>query len=272
MAIDFQGLLKSGFVAKASKAPRRVGFETSELRETLSRVFLTEQVSTASFTHVIEKNIALAYSVIGQEMANLSAVDYQFPIAISPEDEQYVIENAIRGHPRFAILNPGGGWVTKLWDTKKFGAVADWLWENYQMVSFVTFGPGEAALAQAVAHSSHTDKAIPFPSTLKQFAALARRAELFVGGDTGPLHLAAACRTPIVGLYGPTSPERNGPFDKQDLTVGLDLWCREQCHKRECWHWQCMDISLEKVLNVIARRLQARSPRQKTTQQPAFNV
>ncbi len=273
VAIDFQGLMKSGFVAKASQASRRIGFATNELREKFSRLFLTEQVQTSAIAHVIEKNMALARVLIGQAAASNSTVEYEFPIAIALEDEQYINETALNRASRFAIVNPGGGWVTKLWGTKNFGAVADWLWENYQLISFVTYGPGEENLAQAIAQNSRTEKAIPISSTLKQFVALARRAEIFIGGDTGPLHIAAACRTPIVGLYGPTSPERNGPFDKLDLTVGLDLWCREKCHRRSCWHWRCMDIAVEQVVGAIAQRLKRVGLTSKPTQQPlAFNV
>jgi heptosyltransferase I len=273
VAIDFQGLLKSGLVARASQAPRRMGFETPELREKFSRLFLTEQVQTSSIAHVIEKNLALARAVFNKSIASDATGDYEFPIAIAPEDEEYVNATVLDRTSRFAILNPGGGWVTKLWAAKNFGAVADWLWENYQLTSLVTYGPGEEILAQQVAQNSRTEKAIPFSSTLKQFAVLARRAELFVGGDTGPLHLAAACRTPIVGLYGPTSPVRNGPFDQRDITVGRDLWCREKCHRRDCWHWQCMEISFDEVVGAISQRLRRADINPRSTKQSmAFKV
>jgi heptosyltransferase I len=255
IAIDFQGLLKSGLVAKATNAPRRIGFASEELREKASRIFLTEQVSTASAQHIIGKNLVLASSILPASAVCSLTQGYEFPIAVSPDDEQYIAEQVTARADSFAILNPGGGWVTKLWDTEKFGAVADWLWQEHGIVSFVTYGPGEEYLAQSIADHSRQKVAIPLPSTLKQFVALARRASLFVGGDTGPLHIAAACRTPIVGIYGPTLPERNGPFDKNDITVGRDLWCRMDCHKRKCWHWRCMEISVEEVMQAIGNRL-----------------
>jgi lipopolysaccharide heptosyltransferase I len=272
IAIDFQGLLKSGLVAKATYAPRRIGFASEELREKASRVFLTEQVSTASLQHIIDKNLALASSILPASAVCSSTQDYEFPIGVSSEDEQYIAEQVTARADSFAILNPGGGWVTKLWDTVKFGAVADWLWQEYGIVSFVTYGPGEEHLAQSVAEHSRQKVAIPLASTLKQFVALARRASLFVGGDTGPLHIAAACRTPIVGLYGPTLPERNGPFDKNDITVGRDLWCRMDCHKRKCWHWRCMEISVEEVMQAIASRLASAKNANNQPQPLAFNV
>lgn len=253
IAIDFQGLIKSGLVAKATGAPRRIGFETRELREQASRFFLTEQVETSKFKHVIDKNIALARAAI--DNANFSSTQYEFPITVSPEDERYIEEAINNRGGSFAIINPGGGWPTKLWSALAYGQLADWLHNERGLVSFITYGPGEESLVQAVAANSKTGAARPFASTLKQFVALARKAALFVGGDTGPLHLAAASATPIVGIYGPTSPDRNGPFDKRDITVKRDLWCRADCHRRSCWHWECMDIPVSRVARAVTIRL-----------------
>ena len=242
IAIDFQGLIKSGLVALASRATRRIGFSTGDLREKASKLLLTEQVETSEFNHVIEKNLTLARAAIAgsvtiptaaawerkypslplsasgsaQRRAGRDACaprGYEFPITISADDELFV-ETAIENQRGpFAIINPGGGWPTKLWPSVRYAQLADWLWGECGLSSLVTFGPGEETLARAVASNARSSAARPLASTLKQFVALARRAALFVGGDTGPLHLAAAGGTPIVGLYGPTSPERNGPFD-----------------------------------------------------------
>ena len=99
--------------------------------------------------------------------------------------------------------------------------------------------------------------ATPFACSLPQFVALARRARLFVGGDTGPLHIAAAAGTPIVGIYGPTDPARNGPFAPCDVSVGrADIACRVDCHRRSCNRWICMEIPVEDVQRVVDARLQ----------------
>ena len=259
LAIDFQGLMKSGVVMKATRARRRVGFASNELREPLSRHLLTQQVDTSSSRHVIEKNLALARAAVtgiaGVDEAAFAPSGYEFPIALSEEDERYAEAVIETDATPFALLNPGGGWPTKLWPAERFGALADQLYEQHGLVSFITFGPGEEELARAVVRHTQSGAARVIASTLKQFVALARRAALFVGGDTGPLHLAAAARTPIVGIYGPTSPERNGPFDPQDITVGRDLWCRDGCHRRACWHWECMDIPVSAVARAATERL-----------------
>lgn len=257
VAIDLQGLIKSGIVARASGAKRRIGFESSELREKPSRLFLTEQVDTSSFKHVIEKNLALAQAVLGTNNPTAESRAYEFPISLTSADEEFGELTAAELKHSFAILNPGGGWPTKLWPAERFGELADLLLEEHHLRSLIAYGPGEEALAERVAASSRAGAARPVASTLKQFVALARRARLFVGGDTGPLHLAAASGTPIVGIYGPTSPERNGPFDKRDITVGLELWCRSDCHRRSCWHWECMEIPVSVVAGAAAARLES---------------
>lgn len=264
IALDFQGLIKSGLLTFASRAERRIGFETDELREKPSRLFLTEQVETSRLNHVIEKNLAIAGAALNASRHQHpepcpSKTTYEFPITTSAEDDAYAVsvvgKHSENDSAEFAILNPGGGWPTKLWSWERYAELADWLWSDCGLRSVVTFGPGEETLARKVADRARSGEARAIPSTIKQYVALARRSALFVGGDTGPLHLAAASGTPIVGLYGPTSPERNGPFDVRDITVGRDLWCRADCHRRSCWHWECMDISSSDVKRAILKRL-----------------
>lgn len=248
VALDMQGLLKSGLVALASGAPRRVGFETSALREPASRAFLSEQVAVDDHGHVIEKNLALARYVGAPDGP------YEFPIAV-PADVEAGLEARLPG-AAFAILNPGGGWWTKLWPAERFGLLADELFERHGFVSLVTYGPGEELLAQRVVEVSASGAARSFPCSLVELVALARRATIFVGADTGPLHLAAAAGAPIVGIYGPTSALRNGPFDPRDHTVGrTDLACRTDCYRRTCDHWECMEISVETVQRAVDARL-----------------
>jgi len=262
IAIDFQGLIKSGVIALASRARTRVGCETSDLREKASRVFLTEQAATAHEPHIIGKNIALARAVATryangstQPEPSASASFYDFPICLTDRDEGYAKELAETVGVDFAILNPGSAWQTKLWAPDRYAELSDWLGAEYGIRSLVTYGPGEEKLAMDVVSASKSSAARAVGPNLQQFVALARRAALFVGPDTGPLHLAAACGTPIVGLYGPTSPSRNGPFQSRDVTVARDLWCRSECHRRRCWHWECMDISVAAVKEAVLIRL-----------------
>ena len=264
IAIDFQGLIKSGVIALASRARRRVGCETSDLREKASRVFLTEQVATAHVPHIIAKNVELAAAVAarygegrpsGVCRSNGNGNGYDFSLRADSDAERYADDLTGGGPGKFAVINPGSAWRTKLWPVERYAQLCDWLDAEYGFSTVVTYGPGEESLANAVVSASSAAGIRAAGPTLQQFVALARRASLFVGPDTGPLHLAAACGAPIVGLYGPTSPDRNGPFDSPDVTVSRDLWCRAECHLRSCWHWECMDIPLDDVKRAVALRL-----------------
>lgn len=251
LAFDFQGLLKSAAIMRLSGAAVRIGFATDVLREPASRFAYTRQVAVAAAEHVIRKNLRLAAA------GGAAAPErYEFPFPPLDEPAAAVARRLESlGAERFVILNPGGGWVTKLWPAERFAALADIVWDRFGLASVVTCGPGEEALAQAITSGARTGRAAYVPTTLLEFVALARRARLFVGGDTGPLHLAAAAGAPIVGVYGPTEPERNGPFAPQDRTVGRDIPCRVNCHRRTCNQHICMEIPVESVAQAVALRL-----------------
>lgn len=258
VALDFQGLLKSAGIAKFSRAPRRIGFVTEALREKGSAAVYTEQVAVDDEGHIIQKNLQLA-AHLGCDIAG----QYVFPIALNEEDRQFAQQHAARGP--FAILNPGGGWVTKLWSTAGFAEIADRLWQVHGLRSFVTYGPGEEVLAREVIDQSRSGAAEMLNANLKEFVALAAQARLFVGGDTGPMHLAAAASTPIVALFGPTSARRNGPFAEADVVVErFDLDCRTDCYRRSCSHISCMKLPVEQVWQGIEKRLRQVKRRKQT--------
>jgi lipopolysaccharide heptosyltransferase I len=251
LSLDFQGLLKSAMVARLARIPRRIGFARDALREPASAFMLTELVAADDNDHVIRKNLKLVEH-LGCDVSG----EYEFPIALSRDDERFAEERIEQLDGRFAILNPGGGWPTKLWGPEGFGAIADRLWETFGMRSVVTYGPGEENLAQSVVAHSRANAAITLDTTLKQFFALARSAKLFIGGDTGPMHIAAAARTPIVAIFGPTASRRNGPFAPDDVVVErFDLDCRVDCYRRSCSHISCMNIPVENVWQGVEKRL-----------------
>lgn len=255
LALDFQGLLKSAAVSWLARIPRRIGFAKESLREPTSRWLMTEQVAADDNDHIIKKNLQLAEHLIKPLGCDVPA-EFEFPINLDAADERFANEQIEMNNGSLAILNPGGGWPTKLWHTSEFAVVADRLWEAFGIRSAITYGPGELTLAQMVVAQTKTGAAFPLASTLKQFLALARRAKLFLGSDTGPMHLAAAARTPIVAMFGPTSSRRNGPFAKEDLVVErFDLDCRTDCYRRYCSHTSCMKIPVEQVWQAVVNRL-----------------
>jgi lipopolysaccharide heptosyltransferase I len=252
-ALDFQGLIKSAAIARLSRAKSVFGFYKPALREPLSSLLLTRAVEVPLNTHVIRKNLALVRGALDLQISE-DPKALEFPIAISRANE----EEADRAAPSgaFAILNPGGGWVTKLWDPERFGALADELWTSFGLTSAVSFGPGEEELADRVIAASRSGKAKAVKVSLKGFVALAQRARIYIGGDTGPSHLAVAAGAPIVGIFGPTEWWRNGsPFPEDICVERNDIECRTDCHRRTCSNWICMDIGVERLVAAVEKRL-----------------
>jgi len=253
-ALDFQGLLKSAAVAKFSKAARRYGFSKPNLREPASRFLLTDCIEVERNLHVIRKNLTLAENAL-----KFSAPEnnFEFPIFTQTEHKREAEEIIAHTGENFAILNPAGGWATKLWHAEKFGELADRLWEENNLVSVVTTASNERDLAEKVLKNSKSGKVLLAQPSLKGFYELAKRTEIYVGGDTAPTHLAVAAKAPLVGIFGPTEWWRNGSPNADDICIERnDIACRTDCHRRACDNWICMNIEVETVLQAIQKRLE----------------
>ena len=257
-ALDLQGLWKSAGWARLAGAGRAIGYAPRWRREPLSSVLLTEQVLLGpEAVHVIDKNLALLRTV------GISALGLrEFPLpptqAMAARVADGLKADGVGGD--YVVLNPGGGWASKLWPAEFFGRVAAGLRER-GLVPLVSWGPGEEKLADRVVAASEGAARRAFPTTLLEYVELARRARLVVAADTGPLHLACAAGAPVVGIFGPTDPARNGPWSPSDLTVRRRPLC-SPCHRRRCpVHEGVMHaIPPEEVLKAIDRRLGAGAP------------
>jgi lipopolysaccharide heptosyltransferase I len=256
VAIDLQGLIKSAAIARLSGATRVIGFTTRHLRERLARPFYTQvhdpggaaMHDRGSSRHVVHLNLALL------ETLGLQAVAPEFPIEAAPSEVARQVCEQVGG--RYALLNPGAAWPNKRWPPSRLATVAEALAARHSLRSVVLWGPGERDLADAVVSQSQGTAIVSPPTAIADLVALSRGARLMVSGDTGPTHIAAAVGTPIVGIYGPTRPERNGPWAADDITVSRAEVC--VCHHlRRCRRdTMClMDIGTNEVLNAIDRRL-----------------
>lgn len=253
VALDFQGLWKSAAWARFSGAPRVVGYARPWRREGWSSLLIRETLRLpAELPHVIDKNLtllrALGIEAVGSRVAPLPPTDLQ-----AESVRQGLSGLGIAGG--FVVLNAGGGWTSKLWPAERYGAVARGLRER-GLGSVVTWGPGEETLADRVVAASDGAAVRSFPTTLLEFVELARLARLVVAADTGPLHIACAIATPVVGLFGPTDPARNGPFSEDDRVVRRIPLC-SPCHRHRCRiHAGVMEaITSVEVLRTIDARL-----------------
>jgi heptosyltransferase I len=210
IALDLQGAIRSAMAARLSGAKTRIG--PAEPREGPARLFYTRSVAVQG-THVIEQALSLAAAVAGEDLIYEPPVFPQDPATESWADR---FHSSIEWKP-LAIVNPGAGWGAKCWPVESYGAVAKALAER-GMAVMVNHGPQEEQLAKGVCDSSggtvHAMKC-----SVGELIALTRRASLFVGGDTGPMHLAAALGAPVVALFGPTRPERNGPYATRAIVL-----------------------------------------------------
>ena len=248
VALDVQGLMKSALVARLSGARRVVGFARAALREPMARALYTETIEPDDHGHVIRKNLSLLRAL------DVPFPQVEFPVALPASA---VADEIAREYPAgYGLINPGAGWPNKQWPAKRFGALAAAIRRSEGLPSVVVWGPGEDRLARAVAANSD-GAAEPVPPTgLRDLFAVIRGAAFLVSGDTAPIHLAAAVGTPVVGLYGPTSPERNGPWSADDVSVSRYGSCR--CHhKRRCTEWtRCLDtIEAGEVAAAVHDRL-----------------
>lgn len=208
--IDLQGALRSAAASRLSGAPRRIG--STQPREAPARLLYTRTVSPQGF-HVVDQALSLVSSLAEAKLEYTPPV---FPCDPIHEDwaEQFLA--AFAGRP-VAIINPGAGWGAKRWPSESFGTVARTLHDRGLAV-LINHGPGEEALASEVRHTS-ADTAHLLKCSVAELIAITRRARLFIGGDTGPMHLAAALSVPVVALFGPTPPERNGPYGTRSIVL-----------------------------------------------------
>ncbi len=243
-AIDIQGLFKSAVMAKLSGAGRVIGFSRKHLKEEPSSLLYTEQHDPSPFVHVIEKNLGLLRAMGIRDTA------VEFCIK-TPKESMQSSENG-----NFGIIHVGASKPNKRWPPDRMGAVASILLHRHGITPLVVHGPGENQLAEAVVHASGEPAKIVPALTLFELLRHVSTARIFIGFDSGPLHLAAALGIPTVGIYGPTDPLRHGPWGQADSVVSRFSSCLCQ-YKRRCnAERPCMcTVEVDEVMRAVDRRL-----------------
>jgi heptosyltransferase I len=201
LVVDMQGTLRSGVIGRMTGAPQRVGY--SDPRESMAARLYTRKI-TRHGTHVIQQGAALLGEACGMELA---PVDVSLPR--EEWAENWAGADAVLARP-MCVLGTGGGWGAKHWPAEKFGALAVQL--RAMGFDVVVNAPrrDDVAVNEVVAASHGAARMVV--CNVAGLIALMRRADLFIGGDTGPTHLAALLAVPVVALFGPTDPARNGPW------------------------------------------------------------
>ncbi len=201
--LDLQGALRSAVISRMAASRRFIG--ESSPRERLARWFFTERIDTTA-PHVIEQDIELASAIAGDALTPVQPWLPFDPAAEAWADNRL---SSDAGSP-VVLINPGAGWGAKRWPVERYADVARALLNRGYRV-LVNAGPSEVLLADTI--SKRTGGGVtPLLCSIEQLIAITRRVNLAIAGDTGPLHLACALGRPVVGIYGPTDPSRNGPY------------------------------------------------------------
>ncbi|MFZ2198695.1 MAG: lipopolysaccharide heptosyltransferase I [Thermodesulfovibrionales bacterium] len=244
LAVDLQGLLRSGVITMATRAPVRTGF--SEAREG-SSLFYNLKVKGGKDVHAVERYMKIA-GALGCDEKNIL-----FPFSLC-NCELENIETLRREMKDYAVIVPGARWDTKIWAAENFGRVASLL----PLKSIVVGSRGDMGKAEKVVQSSG-GKAVSMAgrTSLKELIELMRNARFVISNDSGPMHIAAGFNVPVFAIFGPTSPARTGPYGKGHTIIKSDLKCAP-CFKKQCSDLRCMKgITVELVYERIKNGLLA---------------
>jgi ADP-heptose:LPS heptosyltransferase len=264
-AIDYQGLWKSASLPFLGGVKRRIGFSPESAREFGVPLLYTDRVC-ATAAHVAEQNGGLSKRAGAQNpVANFRLN----PPPLQSNERSKYLPNS--GMNNYVVLSPGGGWCSKCWPAERFGALCQKIFQSLSFRCLVNYGPGEDDLASKVRAASSDANPVLFNGELGQLMSLLRGARCVVGGDTGPLHLAVALGTPVVALFGPTDPARNGPYrnpgssssaqssnrqDLQDIVLRAPQVITTHSRQNHT-HPSMLEIQVETVFEAVRRIVEA---------------
>jgi heptosyltransferase I len=251
LAIDLQGLFKSGILTYMSGARVRLGFDHT--REQAYRFLNQRLVPYDPDRHALLRYLDVA--------AHLGA-DVTEPRFRLPIDSEAAAQAAqlLVGLPRpLVALNPGAKWDTKLWPESAWHQLCRRLTTESGLNIILTGSPDERPMTETIAEGLDGVTNLTGRTGLRVLAEIFRKADLVVCPDTGPMHLAAAVETPVVALFGPTAPWRTGPFGSSHEVIRPEIDC-SPCFKRKCDHWRCMpSIDADHVFEVAMDKLRTLS-------------
>ena len=252
VSIDCQGNTKSSLAGYLSGAPRRIGYAGTHAGE-LSCLLNNERV-TPVFSHLTDRSLELL-TPLG---IHSPKVRWQLPLSSEARSWAGHWRRTIASH-RVAVLNPGGTWPSKLWEADRFAATARYLRDRYRCLSSVVWGSfDERLMAEEIVQLSDGAAVLAPDTDLHHLGALIEASDLFVSGDTGPLHMAVAVGTPTIGLYGATRPGDSGPYGQIALQKAYEQGSRR--HRRTADNSAMRAIRVQHVRAAIDQLLKTELP------------
>lgn len=248
LALDLQGLMKSGIIAWLSGAPQRLVYcHTREFSDWFSR----KVCGPHQGGHIIEQYLDVVRALGG----SVSTVNFGIGFSNAERETAQAIltGSGWQGEP-YVVLVPGANWPNKRWPTGHFAALAQRLFEQ-GLRCLITGGPGDEGLAREITERTPTPLLnITGKTSIKQLAWVLQNARVTVGGDTGPMHLSVAVGTPTVAIMGPTDINRNGPFGPGHEAVVTPRACAG-CWRRKCEkQLDCLEaVTVDEVYQRVMR-------------------
>ncbi len=252
LVLDFQGNLKSGIMDMITGTENRIGFGKGFCKEFNYLFTMHKAYPQTKREHRIDKNLTLL-KYLGIE------TKYQNPeLPVSRPDQEYV-SKFINENNKYSvpliIVNPCtsefGSY--KRWSTLNYARLSDMILEKYNVKVLFTWGPNELGIVNEIVTYMEQDAIVSFKTSIKQLIELIRRADLYVGGDTGPLHIASTLCIPTVAIFGPKDPMLYGPYNENSLIISKKLPC-SPCKHRTCSDPECLTTILpEEVFQAVSQ-------------------
>ena len=246
VVIDLQGLLKSSVVTFLAGSRLRIGHAKPESREGAWITYTDPIVSRSE--HVVERNLDLLRPL------GIKKKSFGFDMPTWPVSQRRIEKwfSQLQFQAQPMIINPGAGWISKQWPPDRFATFAKAMWQKHRVESLVVWGgSSEEKIAKEIVGNAGRGTTLAPATTLQDLGELCRKARLFISGDTGPLHLAAAVGTPCVGLFGPVPAARNGPYGNKHIIIEPPPAVRPHWKNRKTDTESMAAITVEQVLAAV---------------------
>lgn len=228
LALDLQGLFKSGAISLLSGAEKKLVYcNARELSHLISKKVNGEY----SEGHVVDRYL----DVVRYLGVNIAKPHFEVNVIDLEANKAMAIaaKSGLDTTKEYVVLAPGTNWPNKCWPTNNYAVIADMLFDK-GLIPVVIGGPKDRTLYEEIAAKTQIPPVDFIGKTnLKELAYIIKMSKVFIGGDTGPMHLAAAVNTPVIALFGPTDPNRNGPYGSAHKVLVTPWECRG-CWKRKC--------------------------------------
>jgi ADP-heptose:LPS heptosyltransferase len=250
LVLDLFGNPRTALITRLSGARLRVGYRF--------------RGRSYAYNHIVEprgdKVHNTQFNLDALEAIDVPVVDRSLHFYYSHDDESYIDDYLARAglKNRFRVgLITGGGWYTKRWGLQNYAALADRLVDRYQAAIILPWGPGQFSDTEHIQSMMRREAFVPPATTLQQLGVLLKRCAVVVSNDSGPMHIAAAVGTPVLGIYGPTDPRLQGPYGPHHLVVRNEEVPCLGCNLTKCpiGHPCMLELSVERVEEAVGNLL-----------------